>query len=172
MIWNMDPKNIKKEPKSLKSRPGCPRGGRGGSYFGPQSCRGLKNGGKMSVPGSPSPPPKVTIKWQSHYLFALFFMCFSKLVFWRARDLIFYDLWIQNKRKIGPAWCLFGVLFPCLFLIRFFIVFFVFFYRCQFCENVVFDAEPCVFLSGFDMAALLECFESTRNAHPTHHKNL
>ena len=152
----------------------APGGSRGspGSHFGSQSCRWLKNGGKMSVPGSPRPPPKVTIKWQSRYFFAFFFMCFSKLVFWRARDLILDDFWVQNGRKIGPAWCLFGVLFPCLFLIRFFIVFFVFFYRCQFCEHVVFDAEPWFFLSGFDMAALLKCFKYPRNLQPTQHKNI
>ena len=123
----MVPKNIKKEPKSLKIEARlAPGGGRAGSHFGPQSCRGLKIGGKMSVPGSPRPPPKVTLKWQSRDFFAFFFRCFSKLVFWRPRDFILDDFWIQNRRKIGPAWCPFGALFPCLFLKRCFIVFFVF----------------------------------------------
>ena len=67
------PQKHKKRAKIIKNRARlAPRGGGGGSHFGPQSCRGLKIGGKMSVPGSPRPPPKVTLKWQSRNFFAFF----------------------------------------------------------------------------------------------------
>ena len=165
-------------PRSIKTNENRGPDGPGGlpgepwePFWSPKLSR-AENRRKNECPRLPQTPPKVTLKWQSRDFFAFFFRCFSKLVFWRARDFIFHDFWAQNRRKIGPAWCLFGVLFPCLFLIRFFIVFLVFFYRCQFCEDVVFDAEPLFFLSGFDMAALLKCFKYPRNTHPTHHKNL
>ena len=73
---------------------------------------------------------------------------------------------------MGLAWELFGVLFSCLFWKRFLTVFLICLHRCRFCEDVVLDAEPCVFLCVFDMAALLECFGSPRNLHQTRHKNL
>ena len=141
-MWIIEPK---KHQKLWKSRPGWARGAprrAPGAILVPKAAEGWKKDEKWGSMAPPAPPQKGPKSDDFTICVAAFLYVLFKACFLDASGLIFHGFGIQNGRKIGPAWWLFGVLFPCNFLIRFLIVVLFFLFAINFATMLLLMQNP------------------------------